>query len=126
METITDQLNSLVASVSLINEAKRKGILSSLLSSFDFEPKSKSESQLKEALDWFVDGGLFTSYWKESVPYGERKNSKKKRSSASVSGGGKTIIADEITCEQAANLSQAEYNKLPRKVQERILQGIDP
>jgi len=79
METITDQLNSLVASVSLINEAKRKGILSSLLSSFDFEPKSKSESQLKEALDWFVDGGLFTSYWKESVPYGERKNSKKKR-----------------------------------------------
>jgi len=78
METITDQLNSLATSVSLINEAKEKGILSSFFCSFSFEPEGKSESELKEALDWFIDGGSFTSYWKESVPYGERKNSKKK------------------------------------------------
>lgn len=33
---------------------------------------------MKEILDWFVNGGKFTSYWRESVPYGERKNSKKR------------------------------------------------
>jgi len=54
------------------------------------------------------------------------KNSKKKVSSASVGGGGRTITANEITVEQAASLSQAEYDKLPRKVQERLLQGVNP
>ena len=33
---------------------------------------------MKEILDWFLDGGTFTTHWCESVPYGERKNSKKR------------------------------------------------
>lgn len=67
---------------------------------------------------------------KESKEKADRmiKNSKKKKSSASVSGGSgkRTINVNEITVAQAAQLSPTEYGKLPDKVRKRLLMGIDP
>jgi len=67
-------------------------------------------------------------------PEGKKKvdralnNSKKKVSSASVSGAsGKRIISEsELTVAQAENLSPQKWNKLKETTKKRILMGIDP
>lgn len=56
------------------------------------------------------------------------ENSKKKTSSASVSGAsGKRIISEsELTVEQATKLSTEQWNRLKPTTRERILRGINP
>jgi len=56
------------------------------------------------------------------------ENSKKKVSSASLSGAsGKRIISEsELTVEQATKLSTLQWNKLKPETRQRILKGIDP
>lgn len=56
------------------------------------------------------------------------ENSKKKTSSASVSGAsGKRIISEsELTVEQATKLSTDQWNKLKPTTRERILRGMNP
>lgn len=56
------------------------------------------------------------------------ENSKKKTSSASISGAsGKRIISEsELTVEQATKLSTQQWNKLKPTTRERILKGLDP
>jgi hypothetical protein len=79
METITDQLNAVAAAIPVIQSAENSKVLSSFFCSFAINRDGKTAEELKEIINWFVDGGKFTSYWKESLPYGERKNSKKRQ-----------------------------------------------
>jgi len=55
-------------------------------------------------------------------------NSKKKPSSASVSGAsGKRIISEsELTVDQAEKLSRTQWNKLREETKERLLKGVNP
>lgn len=76
--TITQQLDSLASCYETIKESKDSKLIGGLFSSFYINRDNKTASELKEILDWFLSGGEFTSYWKESLPYGERKNSKKR------------------------------------------------
>lgn len=78
METITNQLDAVAAALPIIQNAKDSKVISSFFCSFAIDKDGKTADELKEILNWFLDGGKFTSYWKESVPYGERKNSKKR------------------------------------------------
>ena len=56
------------------------------------------------------------------------KNSKKKVSSASItgSGGSRTVNENDLTCEQIGKLSVAQYSKLSKKTRIRGLKGIEP
>ena len=56
------------------------------------------------------------------------KNSKKKVSSAAISGskGRRIISEDELTCEQAERLPQAKWDKLKQSTRTRVMKGIDP
>src|SRR3990172_1094301 len=56
------------------------------------------------------------------------ENSKKKISSASLTGAsGKRIISEsELTVEQATKLSTTQWNKLKQTTRERILKGVNP
>jgi len=56
------------------------------------------------------------------------KNSKKKVSSASLSGssGRRTINENELTCDDAGRLSISQWSKLSDETRQRIKQGIDP
>jgi hypothetical protein len=79
MKTITEHLNELSASIPAIKASQEAGVISKLFCSFFFDKEKKTEAELKEALEWFLDGGSFASHWRESLPYGERKNSKKRQ-----------------------------------------------
>jgi hypothetical protein len=77
--TITQQLDALAACYETIKQAKESKIINTFFSTFSIEKDHKTAEEMKEILNWFVDGGTFTTYWRESVPYGERKNSKKRQ-----------------------------------------------
>lgn len=74
----TAQLNALAACHETIQQAKDSKLVSSFFSTFSIDKDKKTQEEMQEILDWFMDGGTFTSHWRESVPYGERKNSKKR------------------------------------------------
>lgn len=76
--TTTEKLNKLAQLAALVAETKEEGFLGSLFTSVYIKRDGKTAEEMKETLDWFLDGGSFTSYWKEKVPFGERKNSKKR------------------------------------------------
>ncbi|MCP3684359.1 MAG: hypothetical protein GY861_16905 [bacterium] len=89
-----------------------------------------------EIVDFVVDiAKLNKNYGKKEInPTVKKKvdrvlnNSKKKVSSASVSGaGGRRVVSeDELTCADAHKLPLAQWSKLKDSTRQRILQGIDP
>lgn len=79
METITQKLDALSSLSGLIQDMKDSKIISTFSSTFSIEKDHKTREEFQEIIKWFLDGGEFTTHWRESVPYGERKNSKKKQ-----------------------------------------------
>jgi len=75
---ITQHLDAVAAIIPVINAAKDNKILRSFFCSVSFDYEDKIREEMIEALNWFLDGGEFTSRWREKVPFGERKNSKKR------------------------------------------------
>jgi hypothetical protein len=75
---ITQHLDAVAAVIPTITEAKKNKVISSSFCSVSFYREDKTKEELIEALNWFLDGGEFTSHWREKVPFGERKNSKKR------------------------------------------------
>jgi hypothetical protein len=79
MKNNTTLLNALASCFEVIEKSKESKLLGGLFSSFYINKENKTKEELEEILSWFLDGGEFSSYWKESSPYGERKNSKKRQ-----------------------------------------------
>jgi hypothetical protein len=75
---IKHHLNAVAAVIPVIDAAKDNKVISSFFCSVSFNKDNKTREELIEALNWFLDGGQFTSRWREGVPFGERKNSKKR------------------------------------------------
>lgn len=77
--TTTETLDQLASFRSTIQAAQDQKLISSYFSTFTLNKDGRTKEELVEVLQWFLNGGKFTSYWKESVPYGERKNSRKRQ-----------------------------------------------
>jgi hypothetical protein len=75
---ITQHLDAVAAVIPTITEAKNNKVISSCFYSVSFHRENKTKEELIEALNWFLDGGKFTSHWKEEIPFRARKNSKKR------------------------------------------------
>ena len=80
---IKDKLDAINEAAKVINEVKENdnllGVLSGGSICIDNTEKEKTKEDWIEILNWFIDGGEFTVTFRQSTPYGKRKNSKEVR-----------------------------------------------
>lgn len=96
-----------------------------------FSDESLSEADVVEVI---IDIAKLHPKWGETKGNGEKnvvadkaiKNSERQRTSASLQGGkgGRVVTHDELTPEDASNLTADQWSKLPKNVRDRILNQL--